>query len=1471
MKIRLFFISWLTVLSIQFSVLASVYYVDIDSPATSPDGSSWAAAYTSIQDAIDAASTAGGGEVWVANGTYTITTTVTMKSDVSIYGGFSGDESVRSERDWETYPVVIDAGGSTRVMEADNADNVVIDGFTLTGGDARNAKRSAQRRTTTPSAILSSEGGYGGGGILIWQCAPAISNCIFDDNIGVKGGAAYIVVAVSESLNADPEDAPVFTDCFFTNNYATLRGGAVSCDLMTHPTFDGCTFANNSTDAKGGGMYLDWKCSPSLTNCLFYQNTAERAGAIGCDGNSSPTLVNCTITNNTAYDIGAGLYTGSYSSTANTPTLVNCIVWGNNNVWGGPEDFTPWHENQYIISYSYIGNGFISYGDGVITDDATDPDLSTLFNGPDNDDYRHVSGSVCIDVGTSAGDDIPSDDIDDNTRDSAPDLGAYEYTEIASGSLTVEISPKEAVIAGASWSIDGGATWYDDGETVTLDADDYTVTLSTINGYDTPSNSSVTIANGGSETVSATYTDQNTYTDAFKGYTLYMPFTGTEVYLIDNYGNTVHSWDSGSRSALSVYLLDNGNLLQTVDMNNSTFDEAGAGGRVIEIAPDGTIEWQYDYSSDQYVLHHDIEYMSNGNILMVAWEFISYDDAVAAGRDPSYVSESGLYSDMIIEVEPAGSTTGEIVWKWRVWDHLVQEDYNSKDNYATVADHPELIDLNYVTTNPDYTHFNSIDYNEELDQVLVSVKRYNEIWVIDHSTTTEEAAGHSGGNNGKGGDIVYRWGNPAAYDAGDSTDQKLYGQHDANWIDSGYPGEGNILIFNNGEKRPGSTNYSSVEEITPPVDENGEYSLTTGEAYEPSSTTWTYNIDSAYYSFNISGAQRLPNGNTLICSGANGYFMEVDADDNTVWEYTVDGSSNVFKIRRYGVDFAGLAEIVDTGTLSVSITPTEAVTAGAQWNINDGEWHDSDESVTVAIGTHTLSFNTVDGYDAPDDQTVDVTSASSESISAAYSETGQTTGLFQTGANADDGYILFSPTEGDGSYLMDHDGNFGQTWDASGTSRRIDSSTPKPLPVAYLLENGNLLRTSYIENAVFKADGAGGLVQEFGLDNSMEWEYSLSNDQYCLHHDVKYMPNGNILMAVWEYKSDADAVTEGRDPNLLPSGGLWPDMIIEVEPDRVNSGGTIVWEWHVWDHLIQDEYPDKNNYGTVSDHPELIDINYVDTPEPDSDWTHVNSIDYRADLDQILISANGFNEVWVIDHSTTTAEAAGHSGGTYGKGGDLLYRWGNPSAHGVAAPQILYKQHDATWIDPDCPGADNILIFNNGETYSAVIEITPPMDAGGNYILGGDFYGPTEFTWFYTDPNPTDFFAPSNSSAQRLPNGNTLICNGYLGIFFEVTYDKEIVWKYVNPVSRDQILGPNDAIPEENGERLNQVFKIRRYSRNYAGLPDNLRADFSSVIKLLKILTRRPTEGDGFYDADNDNTATPADVIYLLHELAGLY
>jgi hypothetical protein len=377
------------------------------------------------------------------------------------------------------------------------------------------------------------------------------------------------------------------------------------------------------------------------------------------------------------------------------------------------------------------------------------------------------------------------------------------------------------------------------------------------------------------------------------GQILFAPYYGTTTYLIDSTGVINHTWSSSYRPFTEAYWLGDGTILRPI---------ISGGGGIQKILWDGTLAWDYRYSVSGCTCHHDIKCLPNGNVLMIVWVTKTRNEAIAAGRNPNTIEGNTFTPDKIIEVQPTGPTSGDIVWEWHVWDHLIQDYDSSKDNYGVVGDHPELIDINFGDPFVgDWLHTNSVDYDPEFDQVLIDVHNFNEVWIIDHSTTTEEAAGHTGGNSGNGGDLLYRWGNPESYDAGTASDQKLFFQHDAEWIKPGLPGEGHILVFNNGNNRP-EGQYSSVDEFAPPVDANGEYYLEPGSAYGPEDYTWSYTATPPinFFSQVFGGAQRLIDGNTLICNGIPGKFFEVTPDKVTVWQYTNSypnpGQNSVFKI-----------------------------------------------------------------------------------------------------------------------------------------------------------------------------------------------------------------------------------------------------------------------------------------------------------------------------------------------------------------------------------------------------------------------------------------------------------------------------------------------------------------------------------------------------------------------------------------------
>ncbi len=388
------------------------------------------------------------------------------------------------------------------------------------------------------------------------------------------------------------------------------------------------------------------------------------------------------------------------------------------------------------------------------------------------------------------------------------------------------------------------------------------------------------------------------YIETDSGHILFAPMNSQTTYLINKSGVVTYTWNSNYLPGEAVYWVNDGTIIRTIKIVPLA---NGAGGGFQKITWDGTVVWEFRYYDDHVLSHHDIEPLPNGNVLMIAWETKTRAEAIAAGRNPDKVG-SIFRPDHIIEVKQTGATSGEIVWEWHVWDHLIQDFDQTKENYGVVQNHPELIDINYGNSKEDWLHCNSIDYNENFDQILICSKYFHEIWVIDHSTTTAEAAGHTGGNSRRGGDILYRWGNPVSYRAGTVNDEMLFSQHDASWIESGCPGAGNILIFNNGKNRP-NIQYSSVDEIVPPVDNNGNYYLVPGNAYGPQAPIWSY-IDNPlinFYADFLSGCQRLPNGNTLICDGPAGRFFEVTSEKETVWEYVntypAPLFNNVFKIQ----------------------------------------------------------------------------------------------------------------------------------------------------------------------------------------------------------------------------------------------------------------------------------------------------------------------------------------------------------------------------------------------------------------------------------------------------------------------------------------------------------------------------------------------------------------------------------------------
>lgn len=403
-----------------------------------------------------------------------------------------------------------------------------------------------------------------------------------------------------------------------------------------------------------------------------------------------------------------------------------------------------------------------------------------------------------------------------------------------------------------------------------------------------------------------------------QGYVMFSVSNSGATYLINRKGEVVHQW-KGTYSSFNPYIMDDGSIMVgEQDPDYPVFGFGGPYGRIQKISWDGNILWDFEYADTIQILHHDFAIKPNGNILAIAYETMSYDDAIAMGRAAHLSPQSGPWLEKIIEIAPEGLQGGKIVWEWHLKDHLIQDLDANKPNYGILSAHPELISFNIGDSVPapitqdsldilktqglsetdrnltrfnagsDIFHFNALDYNPARQEIAISSPALSEVFILDQSTTTEEAGTHLGGKSGKGGDLIYRWGNPENYLHGDSTNRRLYHQHDVRWVEAGKPGAGNLTIFNNGVPNgPDSLEYSSVYELKPPVGEGSNYVLMADGKYGPEELEWNYVAGDtvSFYSSFISGAHRMENGNTFINEGAKARFFEVTPKNEIVWEY----------------------------------------------------------------------------------------------------------------------------------------------------------------------------------------------------------------------------------------------------------------------------------------------------------------------------------------------------------------------------------------------------------------------------------------------------------------------------------------------------------------------------------------------------------------------------------------------------------
>jgi len=346
--------------------------------------------------------------------------------------------------------------------------------------------------------------------------------------------------------------------------------------------------------------------------------------------------------------------------------------------------------------------------------------------------------------------------------------------------------------------------------------------------------------------------------------------------------------------------------------------------------------------------------------------------------------------------------------------------------------------------------------------------------------------------------------------------------------------------------------------------------------------------------------------------------------------------------------------------------------------------------------------------------------------------------MYYDSRRAFNGFTLFTPAEGRGSWLIDMMGRGVNHWETNYF----------PGQDARLLPNGNLLYAGKLDNGpVADLEGAGGILMEIDWDGNLVWKYE---DPY-LHHSFDRLENGNTLVLKWvKVPKDIARKIKGGDPGSEKNGSMWGDAILEIGPS-----GDKIWEWIAHEHLEPDKMPRC---------PAC----------PRDSWTHATSVSQFPDGNLVLSMAKS-NTVAIINRNT----------------GSVTWQWGEGA---------LAHQHCASILDNG-----NILIFNNGFHpygfawgYSKIMEINPKSN---------------KVVWTYGGgEDTTEFYSATMASCQRLPNGNTLICEGTTGRIFEVDPHLKMVWEFSNNLP---LYAPYPA-----QTRSHMVCSAYRYGHDYAGLKE---------------------------------------------------
>src|SRR5512137_268198 len=461
---------------------------------------------------------------------------------------------------------------------------------------------------------------------------------------------------------------------------------------------------------------------------------------------------------------------------------------------------------------------------------------------------------------------------------------------------------------------------------------------------------------------------------------------------------------------------------------------------------------------------------------------------------------------------------------------------------------------------------------------------------------------------------------------------------------------------------------------------------------------------------------------------------------------------------------------------------------------------------------------------------------------------GPTEVLYWNKTNAYAGYTFFGVRSN--TYLINMEGRIVHTWPL-GTNPR-------------LLTNGNVLDATSGDVSGFAT------LKEVDWSGSTVWQYTETRTNYAPHHNLLPIFNPNLTTNTTLYIANKSitsnqCIAAGCNPANGPYTNAQVDAIVEVD-----MAGNVVWEWCFFDHGIQDFDASKSNYvgagKSISNYVGRLNLNLPGRPVT-NDWLHCNSIDYNQTLDQILITAAG-GEFYVIDHGNTFV--AGNPPASIAlaasANGDFLYRFGDPARYSQGNPpsinqnwttsttgnkQIGGASH-AQWIASGLPGAGQFLVYNNGgdlfettpQSYICQLNgylnastndtgayVNPPTAGYNNWAAPGhDTDKRTksmsrQITWMYYSMANQGMFSHLDSSVQRLPNGNTLICDSTEGHIFEVTATGDAVWEYINPVSADGIITyKRDSYPMKNA-----VFRAYRFATNHPAFAGRTLTPYSTI------------------------------------------